>query len=221
MWHSYHIYLHDRTFFLQQLHRLQGCYQNSELFFIQYLDQIGYHFRLRVRSEEPEEVEHMIKDYFGNYRILKKIYDPEYSLFMEALPTYEEYSVKLTEFLVKYRGILPHHYIEDIIKQLLQHFNCNHSRFIQSYMTYWKGYARFQNNHQQESLRQQLSTTVDSPPFSNIISILNSLGEHHLSEDFCFKFLHMTLNKFGFSIPDELVILSIYLKQQQLISTSK
>ncbi len=216
MWRSYHIYTSNRKMFLQILDNLQNEYYNSKFFFVQYVDPIGFHFRLRVQSVEQQNIELKINEYFGNIRILKKVYDPEYTLFMDSLPIYEEYSVELTKFLVSYRDIPPHSYIEDIIKMLLEHFRCNNINFIQFYMSYWQGYARFQNKTQQENLRQQLSRSLESPPFTNVISILYPLEEQHLNKEICFKFLHMTLNKFGFSIMDELVILSNYLEQHTI-----
>jgi len=36
--------------FLQILDNLQNEYYNSKFFFVQYVDPIGFHFRLRVQS---------------------------------------------------------------------------------------------------------------------------------------------------------------------------
>lgn len=214
MWYSYHIYTQDRALFLDNLNYLQNRFQYSEFFFIQYLDPIGFHFRLRVRCSEIECVEREIKSLFRNSRVLKKIYDPEYNVFMEALSIYEEFSVKLTKFLVENREIAPHHYINDVIKQLLCYFRCNHSQFIYNYSTYWDGYVRFQTKEKKRILFEQLRETLEIPAFTNVMLSLNSLEEHHLNKELCFKFLHMTLNKCGFSIPDEVDILLEYSKNK-------
>ena len=72
MWRSYHIYTSNRKMFLQILENLQNEYYNSKFFFVQYVDPIGFHFRLRVQSVEQQNIELKINEYFGNIRILKR-----------------------------------------------------------------------------------------------------------------------------------------------------
>jgi len=212
MWQSYHIYINDYALFLEELSQFKQRLKDSELFFVKYLDPIGVHFRLRIRSgsQSVSELDTIIYDHFNEYRVLKKIYDPEYNIFQDKLAVYEQYSSELTEFLVsRSHSEVFSHYAVKLVEKLLEQFSCNEIGFLKSYINYWSGYARFYNEKDALSLKKELSKAALPKELRNIIERLNQFKNDSRRKELAFKYLHMTLNKLNFTIVDELVIVDL------------
>ncbi|MFL0584948.1 lantibiotic dehydratase C-terminal domain-containing protein [Solibacillus silvestris] len=217
MWKSYHIYTKNYPIFLEELNELRQRLENSEMFFVKYLDPIGVHIRLRlkVKGLESKEIDSIVYNHFKKYRVLKKIYDPEYNIFKENLHVYESYSTYLTEYLVN-RGPseVYSHYIIELVERILEKFGCNKEDFIKSYMAYWSGYKKFYSDADNRGLKEQLNKRDLPVTVNKFLSILEIFTEDSRKEELAFKYLHMTLNKMNFSIIEELVILEDYLNKK-------
>ena len=218
MWSSYHIYTEDRNYFLDKVSDILKEYPDVKFFFIQYIDPIGFHFRFRIQSRFQSKIEKMIYKLFEEQRVLKKIYDPEYNLFGSSLGIYEEFSIELSRFIIENKNIDSSTFVLPLSKNILQIFNCLNSEFIDTYINYW---AKTVKRFNREDLNTQINFSKNdeknqSHDLSIVLKPLSILEEKYVNESICIKFLHMALNKLGYTLMDEMLIVK-KIKQSILV----
>lgn len=213
MWYSFHIYLTNRDEFYKHMQSFMDKWHETEIFFIQYMDFTGFHFRVRMflpDKKVKDEALSTLKCHFRNVRILEKIYDPEYNTYGSNLPAYENYSCQLSAFLIR-NNVKKEEVAYSMVSAILRRFDHLNEEFVRFYITYWKKALRRQRfiendfehrkiDEENEELANALVQLVEK-------NIQIGCMEKQERKDMCFQYLHMSLNKLGCLINEEITIL--------------
>jgi hypothetical protein len=214
MWYSFHIYITDRTIFYENMQLLIEKWDLPKLFFIQYLDFTGFHYRVRISLNDKyvkKEVFNDLKNLFYGYLVSEKIYDPEYNTYGQYLEDYESYSTALSLFLIHHK-IKKDELVYSLANAILSRFDYKgDDEFIKYYLSYWKRSLQYFDQSKNEFKNKRIGCE-----HTELASQLERLVEKHVKFEavdettrrkMCFQYLHMSLNKMGCLINEELTIL--------------
>lgn len=217
MWYSFAIYVKDFVFFYKTVYSFSCMHPHLLLFFVQYYDSLGFHFRLRLYCEsnkQKQEYKRELENLFNGSTLIERIYDPEKNKYGEKLDVYEMYSVGLSMLILKYHPyVRDARLIQDVVELLTKSFGCNSRDFFEYYKAYWS--KKKQTFREVGFVSQKTACeTIDIIEHEYIIILRHTIqkaynpNDSFLNRNVCFNYLHMTLNKIGLLIADELTLLN-------------
>lgn len=213
MWYSFHIYLIDPKDFFRIISNEK--YSKIKKFFIYYIDFEGVHIRLRLYIETKflkYEIANELLNDFRDFIVLEKLYDPEYNIFGSKLAKYERYSETLSKKIIDEKIYSPN--LESIqlpVRNLIFEIMGNQSfKFITEYINYWNLVYAFETSNVDEQTSENTNGALEllySFWIKDKDFIFENYKQKIINESLLFKIIHMTLNKIGYSITDELVLM--------------
>ncbi|MGU7946667.1 hypothetical protein ACS60E_03150 [Streptococcus suis] len=213
MWYSFHIYFIKP----QEFFRILSDKRYSEIkkFFIYYIDFEGVHIRLRLYFETKflkYEVTKQLLNDFSDFIVLEKFYDPEYNIFGSKLAKYELYSEILSNKIIGDKLYLPNFdsVLLPVRNLIFEIMGDEYSNFISEYVSYWNlGYSFESLNVKKQASDSTFDTLEILYTFwiKEKDFIFENYKQKKINESLLFKIIHMTLNKIGYSIIDELALM--------------
>lgn len=224
MWYSFHIYGIEAINFFKTISN--DKYKSIKKFFIYYMDMEGFHVRLRIFLENKNKKNVIFNDLskdFNEYIILEKLYDPEYNILGEKLDTYEEYSAILSRDIIKKNIYKPSfNFIKIAIFNFVSEILADDTLyFLEKYIDFWKGSFFIRKFHSVVSNFNEDCGDLDYFEILNQYwikeaeAIRNNLDYESINRSLLFKICHMTFNKLGYTIVDEVNLFEEILNEQQ------
>ena len=212
MWYSFHIYGIEPINFFVTISN--DKYKSIKKFFIYYTDVEGFHVRLRIFLENKNKknvvFDNLSKD-FNDYIVLEKLYDPEYNILGEKLDTYEEYSAILSRDIIEKNIYKPSfNFIKIAIFNFVVEILADDTlHFLEKYKDFWKDsffirkFNSVASNFNEDFGDLDYFEILNQYWIKETETIRNNLDYESINKSLLFKICHMTFNKLGYTIFDE------------------
>ena len=223
MWYSFHIYGIEPINFFDTISN--NKYKSIKKFFIYYMDVEGFHVRLRL-SLSDKKIKNMFSDDlskdFNGYIVLEKLYDPEYNILGEQLDTYEEYSAILSREIIEKKIFKPSfNFVKIAVFDFITAILASDTKyFLEKYIDFWKGSFFIKNfksvvsNFNEDFGNLDYSELLNHYWIKEAEAIRNNLDYDNINTSLLFKICHMTFNKLGYTIVDEVNLFEEILNEQ-------
>lgn len=219
MWYSFHIYFINPQSFFEIISNEK--YSKIKKFFIHYTDFEGIHVRLRLFIENKYlkfEIANEIMTDFSDYIVLEKFYDPEYNIFGNKLAKYELYSEILSQKIIQDKIYAPsfESVLQPVKKLIFDTMGNKSLEFISRYIDYWNLLNTIEVmciEKQNLDIENKLLDILYTFWIDEKDLFLENYKQRMINESLLFKIIHMTFNKIGYSITDELKLMKNIIKE--------